>query len=702
MASDLTYLWFNPARTSDMDAWLKLADDETSAANKRKRMVIMVGPPAAGKGFFLGEPERWDEKSIAKEWKKNEEQWKAKGIHSLDHLQKKLKGKKKPNTGYGKNLPSMAKDSEGNSLFADKDIPDVANIEESDNDLRAVQYEQSHHNFQTLKDAHDEGEEAFNAALKDMWYETKDGERVNLAKHISFKDFPESHKLFHKKARKFYVSMRGWHDDARHTNPDTGKPKERFKDEARHRFNQDVAHKVESDRGFLVVDSAGEDIDVQPFQKQIEHAKANGYEVSVIFLHPEQADTELSNMARGKVKGKRMVDQQDITNWYARNGDALRSIQEASPHNFLHYHKPPPSDDPAEAAMLRDRANHLMEHFSEMSGEERAQTEGEINKILYGRPYKLDMETSYGVTLSDSMPKKPKQKDIAAYVEKLNKDAEQRAKKFRPESEEDSAGVSDSAPKSDSTKAPEPEPEPKKPEPKKPEPPSEPKPKKPEQPKSEKPEPKSEKGKPSEKRTEPPPESHDEGKDEAGGGTTRGDFLKDIGDREVPNPNPKTKKRTPTRKIKNLPWTDEHGASHGYQRGYYQQWIKEKKQSKAASRIASRAVESAMVARVAYRWEVKMAGMVADLMKQIAHQVKDELPKLDGYDVVAVAGHGPRVLVTIKGAEGDAKAIKDARTKLTQVAEHALTKEGHDDLKVYVSAVNKGDDLVVTVEIIFP
>ncbi len=64
----------------------------------------------------------------------------------------------------------------------------------------------------------------------------------------------------------------------------------------------------------MLVDSAGEDIDAQDFKGQIDHAKANGYEVTVVFLHPEQADTELSNLARKKVAGKRMVDQEDISN----------------------------------------------------------------------------------------------------------------------------------------------------------------------------------------------------------------------------------------------------------------------------------------------------------------------------------------------------------------------------------------------------
>lgn len=472
---------------------------------KAKRMVMMIGPPAAGKGFFVGESEKDKGSGGTKKYKTDSGE------------------EKETRTGW--KLPQSTK-----GLFKDADIPDRPEADESDNHLRAIQFEESKHHYDTLAAAHKEGKEAFDKAVKDMWYETKDGDRVELGKaaKLSFDDFPDSHKDFFGKANKdFYVSMRGWHDDAKQKNAETGKSKERFKDEARHRFDDAIQSKTEGDSELLVVDSAGEDIDAQDFKGQIESAKRNGYEVSVVFLHPEQADTELSNLFRGKVAGKRMVDQADITNWYKQNEAALKEIQEAQPDNFLHYRKGPPDGDPKKAEAAREKARKLMNSLSDMckgsEGKtaavecaEKTEAVKEITGIVFQKAeYQLQKETSWAKTLpAADLPKEPK-KSIAKAVSEMNADAEKRAGK--PSKGDSGKGDSDEEGKSES-----------------------------------------------------------KGKSEGEKSKTRTDFLHEVGDQQVANPNPDGRKDRV--KIRSLPW--EH------QKKYYEQWAE--KRSASTRRVVAR------------------------------------------------------------------------------------------------------------------
>lgn len=446
-----------------------------ATAPRAKRMVLMVGPPAAGKGFFLGEPEK-DENGELKSYK---------GPDGKEHK-----------TRYGWKLPQMLVDDEGNPLLSEGNVPEAPDQDESDNHLRAIQFSESKKHFENLEKAHKEGPEAFKKAVSDMWYSTKDGNRVELGDHVSYDDFPDNHAKFYGKANKeFYVSMRGWHDDAKKKNAVTGKAKERFKDEARHRFDGAIGAKVTSDdkhqSDLFIVDSAGEDIDTQDWKGQIESAKANGYEVTVVFLHPEQADTELSNLSRGKVMGKRMVDQEDISNWYKQNESALKEIAAAAPDNFVHYRKAPPGDTPEESAKLREQAREMMNGLAGMSDEEKKAAKKEISKTLYGASYKLNKDTSYGKLAN--LPKKAA-KDIAETVKKQNEEAEKSAPKAKVE-------------------------EPKK--------------------------------SPKEKVEKAPNGVH---REKAEDSQTRIKFLKNEGDKKVPNPNPESRKRFPQVKVRSLPW----------------------------------------------------------------------------------------------------------------------------------------------------
>jgi len=588
---------------------------------KKKRMILMMGPPAAGKGFFLGEPEKVKDK----DGKETDEIKKYKGTDG-----------KERETRFGWKLPQMLVNEKDEPLLTEDDLPERPEQDESDNHLRAVQFNESKKHFEALKKAHEEGPEAFKKALSDHWYDTKDGETVKLGSFVKHDDFPDNHHDFFKKVNKdFYVSMRGWQDDAKQKNKETGKPKERFKDEARHRFDDAVELKIQKADDFLIIDSAGEDIDAQDYKGQIESAKANGYEVSVIFLHPEQADTELSNLSRGKVMGKRMVDQSDIDNWYKRNAQALEDIQSGEPDNFIHYRKGPPDSDPKKAAEKRAQARDLMNKLSEITDEdEKKKAKKEIAHTLYeASPYKMQKETSFGV--SKNLPKKPP-KSIADVVKKQNADAEKRADDY-PE-----ARV---------------------------------KPKKKEEGETEKKpsKPKEDDDKPQGKKKE-----DEESK-------TRMDFLHDVGDKKVPNPNPKSRSRFPQIKVRSLPWEN--------QKKYYEQWSA--KQAALAIRVASRYMEKIVMA--------DEKSWLADWMEKVATHIKSEL-QVKGYKVETKATKGPVVYVTVKGAEGDTTAARETRPKIEKLLKDAIKEElkAYEGFSQKVSSFNKGDDLVFECTIIFP
>lgn len=581
---------------------------------KPKRMVIMCGPPAAGKGVFTGEPEP----------KANESRF----------------GWKFPDSTHG--------------LFTSKDIPERPEYDESDNHLRTVQFDESEKHYDALATAHKEGLQAFKKALKDHWYETKDGNRVELGSVVSYEDFPDSHEAFFKKAeRDFYVSMRGWHDDAKTPNRETGKPTERFKDEARHRFDDSVNEKIDRDNELLIVDSAGEDIDAQDFRGQIEKAKANGYEVTVVFLHPEQADTELSNIRRGRVAGKRMVDQADISNWYKQNAAALKEIQEASPDNFLHYRKPPPDPDPAKAAEMRKKARELMmalppppvpqkgedkKAFDARKGawqQENKEALETIDHIIYkaaSYPKEPDAKTSWGTTLNKAkikelgMTSKPPG-DIAKTVAEMNSEAEGRA------------GKAKEAPGKPSKK-----------------------------PEEEKP------GKPRGEAEEEP----------AKGGGTKQDFLKAMRGKKVPNPNPDTRKKNPQVLVTGLPWK--------FQKPLYEKWVQS--QQRAASLTQNVATRYAMETKKPFSER---------LMRAIAKDIQKGF-RIDGYEYEIILKKGPVLFVSVKGAEGDLSMVKEARPHLEEIVKKTLKQETakYDGFDLKLTSVNKGDDLMFEVEVLFP
>lgn len=590
------------------------------SAVKAKRMVIMVGPPAAGKGFILGEPEKDDDGKL-KTYKDEE-------------------GKEKE-TRFGYKLPQMLKNEGGKPLFSEDDIPDAPDQDESDAHLRAIQYDEARTHYEILSKAHKKGKTAFKEALDDLWYETKDGNKISLSGQVSFKDFPKEWEtedndgFFDKTVKDFYVSMRGWHDEHKQLNEETGKPTESFKDAARHSFDEAVQDKLSGggQSGLFIMDSAGEDIDTQDWKGQIETAKANGYEVSVVFLHPEEADTDLSNLARGKVQGKRMVDKQDVANWYEQNEQALKDIEAAAPDNFMHFRKGPPGQPPEEAARMRDEARELMENLAGMDDGKKKAAKKKIMGTLYGSAYEFNADTSYGRNKSIKNDKPASPPPISEVVSKLNEDAETRAKATPSKSKK--------APKKDDEGT--------------------------------------------SKKPDDKPKGKGKGKGEESG--TRMDFLRDVGDKMVANPNPKSRKRYPQVKVRSLPWEK--------QKNYYQDW----RDKAAATRVAHRYI--AMLNERIIMADEK--SWLATWVAKMAKSVQDDL-KVPVYRVETSSSRSPVFHVTLHGAAEDVTTAKKARHQIIEIMEQAIKAEMKrpNEWDVKVNGYNKGDDLVFACEIVFP
>lgn len=78
--------------------------------------------------------------------------------------------------------------------------------------------------------------------------------------------------------------------------------------------------------------------------------------------------------------------------------------------------------------------------------------------------------------------------------------------------------------------------------------------------------------------------------------------------------------------------------------------------------------------------------------------------EVDGYDFEVKSPIGPVLTIVVKGAEGDLKLLKNLRKQLDEFFKHEIKAEleGYEGFKHEIKAANKGDDLVLTCEIVFP
>lgn len=98
-----------------------------------------------------------------------------------------------------------------------------------------------------------------------------------------------------------------------------------------------------------------------------------------------------------------------------------------------------------------------------------------------------------------------------------------------------------------------------------------------------------------------------------------------------------------------------------------------------------------------------MSGWVSSWMQQISQNIKSHL-KVKGFETDAIPTDGPIVYAVLKGAEGDVKAMKDARKQLEKLLQSELDRKvkEYDGFSFKIIPSNKGDDLYLACEIVFP
>ena len=165
-------------------------------------------------------------------------------------------------------------------------------------------------------------------------------------------------------------------------------------------------------------------------------------------------------------------------------------------------------------------------------------------------------------------------------------------------------------------------------------------------------------------------------------GTSRMDFLHEVGDKKVPNPNPDSRARFPQIKIRSLPW--EH------QKKFYQQWT----QRQAATRVVRRYMDSVTAAEPTNKIEQDLRSVASDVHGAI---------KSEHYEVEMRGPKGPVFYLILKNAQGDVSEAKRLRPKIEAATKEALKKHmGYDKYSVAIGMSSRTDDMQFAVEIIFP
>ena len=86
---------------------------------------------------------------------------------------------------------------------------------------------------------------------------------------------------------------------------------------------------------------------------------------------------------------------------------------------------------------------------------------------------------------------------------------------------------------------------------------------------------------------------------------------------------------------------------------------------------------------------------------QISEAIAAEVTTVEGHNVTVKPGSGPRVFVTIEGAEGDPLVIRAAKTLIAPILKKEVETESKR-LGYKITSSNRGEDLVITAEVVFP
>lgn len=89
-------------------------------------------------------------------------------------------------------------------------------------------------------------------------------------------------------------------------------------------------------------------------------------------------------------------------------------------------------------------------------------------------------------------------------------------------------------------------------------------------------------------------------------------------------------------------------------------------------------------------------------MQELGDKVLKKHSKIEDYELTVDVGLGPRIFFTLKDAEGDVSTARKARKVIGNEIEKILKDTMNGLLSYKMRSVNKGDDLVLEVTILFP
>lgn len=266
-----------------------------------KQMIILVGAPASGKGYFV--------------------------------------------------QTSFKKYAKGNAASLSKSFPrlnakSLANEVESDNSLRRAQYQAAKEDFAALKKAESEFELA--AMLKDKKYQyTADGKAHRLSSALTWEEMKKRTSIGKyfggkgDKVNKYYMSLRGRDSVAG----------EELKAKARIMFADSTRHAIHHAGNAIIIDSAGEDIKSTPFEKFFKMAKKENFSVTLVQLNLPLKLSLKRNELRGK-KGRKVPDSQVTAAFNSMSATVKKMRQSKNIDRFVRYDWKATGDGPFDGAYV--------------------------------------------------------------------------------------------------------------------------------------------------------------------------------------------------------------------------------------------------------------------------------------------------------------------------------------------------------------
>lgn len=331
----------NPSGLSEDEVRQALAQAAASgpvanfAEDLKPQLVILVGPPASGKSWFVD--------NVI--------------VRGSDHR------------GFKGRFPRF--------------MSAPPSIRESDAILRRLQHEAAVEDFARLRAALG-SQEAFAEVLADIWHQLGTGPAAEVHRLADLGPdrvraaVTRGMPTYLQETADFYVSMRGRHADG-----------ESLKRRARTMFEAGVGTTLRRVGDTVVIDSAGEDIDRTPFDRFMADAKAQGFTTSLVWMNAPLSLSLARNEHRART-GDRKVPQEQTVAAYEAMVRAVEAI--AADPNLDRYveYRWRPAEGVTEADWVRDPSGPVGRGAGRMhifdGGWEIAQDERLSLKRRMGRP----------------------------------------------------------------------------------------------------------------------------------------------------------------------------------------------------------------------------------------------------------------------------------------------------------------------------